>query len=299
MENFLITIGLNDVRELLALSKIIMRIILIAVVAAILMRLSTKLIRTLKTHLKDRASDDTEELKRIDTVGRVFRYIATVIIGIIAGVEILNELGISIAPILAAAGVVGVAVGFGAQSLIKDYFNGFFILLENQIRQGDVVEAGGKAGLVEEVTLRYIRMRNYEGNVHYVPNGSIVTVTNMSRGYAQSVIDVGVAYREDIDQVMAVMEAVGKELRNDINFNSRILDDMEMAGVDSLGDSAVVIRCRFKVLPLEQWGVRREFLKRIKSAFDHNGIEIPYPHLTLYPGQNRDGSSPPLRITET
>jgi small conductance mechanosensitive channel len=211
MENIIAIFGLNDPSALWAIIKTMLRILLILLVAGILMKFSAKLIITLKLHLRDRALDDAEELKRIDTVGRVFRYIATIVIAIIAIVEVLHELGISIAPILAAAGVVGVAVGFGAQSLIKDYFNGFFLLLENQIRQGDVVDAGGKAGLVEEVTLRYIKMRDYSGNVHFVPNGTITTVTNMSRGFAQAVIDVGVAYRENVDEVMQVMISVGED----------------------------------------------------------------------------------------
>ncbi|PKO25330.1 MAG: mechanosensitive ion channel protein MscS [Betaproteobacteria bacterium HGW-Betaproteobacteria-8] len=297
MENLLAIFGLSDPQALWELSKTMLRILLIILVAAILMKISSKLIIKMKLHLKNRASEDAEEVKRIDTVARVFRYIATIVIAIIAIVEVLHQLGISIAPILAAAGVVGVAVGFGAQSLIKDYFNGFFILLENQIRQGDVVEAGGKGGFVEEVTLRYIKMRDYDGNVHYVPNGGITTVTNMSRGFAYSVIDIDVAYRENVDEVMQIMQAVGEDLRTDDNFQFKILDNMEMAGVDKLGNSAVTIRCRFKVLPLEQWGIRREFFKRVKAVFDQRGIEIPYPHLTIYPGQDKNGSAPALNIT--
>jgi small-conductance mechanosensitive channel len=272
MENLLATFGLNDPQALLELTKTMLRILLIFLVAGILMKLSNKLIIKLKMHLREKVSGNAEEMKRIDTVSRVFLYIATVVIGIIAIVETLHQLGISIAPILAAAGVVGVAVGFGAQSLIKDYFNGFFILLENQIRQGDVVDAGGKAGLVEEVTLRHIKMRDYSGNVHYVPNGTITSVTNMSRGFAQSVIDIGVAYRENVDEVIKVMKAVGEDLRTDDEFQFRILDNLEVAGIDQLSDTSVVIRCRFKVLPLEQWDVRREYLKRIKAAFDQQGM---------------------------
>ncbi len=296
MEYLIHLLGLSDQETLWLLTKTILRILLIVLIAGILIKISSKCIINLKQHLRDRASGNPEEMKRIDTVGRVFRYIATIVIGIIAVVEVLHELGISIAPILAAAGVVGVAVGFGAQSLIKDYFNGFFILLENQIRQGDVVDAGGKSGLVEEVTLRYIKMRDYSGSVHYVPNGTITTVTNMSREFAHAVIDVGVAYRENVDEVIAVMKAVGEDLRTDDEFQFKILDHMEVAGVDQLANSAVVIRCRFKVLPLEQWGIRREYLKRVKAAFDRQGIEIPYPHLTIYPGQSKDGSAPPLNI---
>jgi small conductance mechanosensitive channel len=242
-----------------------------------------------------RQQDNSEELKRIETLGRVFRYIASGVIGVVAGLLILGELGIAIAPILGAAGVVGIAVGFGAQSLIKDYFNGFFMLLENQLRQGDVVEVGGKGGLVEEVTLRYVRLRDYDGNVHFVPNGTVTTVTNKSRGFAHSVIDVGVAYREDVEECFAVMREVGAEMRQDPPWAGRVLDELEIAGVERWADSAVVLRARFKVLPLEQWNIRREFLRRLKRAFEERGIEIPYPHLTVYAGQDRRGVAPPFR----
>lgn len=282
METILTSLGLSHPNELLLILKTMLRIVMILIIGLVLMKLSTKLIVYLKTYLKEQSSENPEEIKRIDTLGRVVRYVATLIISLICGVEVLHELGISIAPILAAAGIVGVAVGFGAQHLIKDYFTGFFILLENQIRQGDVVEAGGKSGLVEEVTLRYIKMRDYSGNVHYVPNGSISAVTNMSRGFAQAVIDVGVAYKEDVASVMQVMVEVGQSLRQQADFKHKILDDMEMAGVENLADSSVLIRCRFKVLPLEQWGVRREYLKNIKKAFDARGIEIPFPQLKIH-----------------
>jgi small conductance mechanosensitive channel len=217
---------------------------------------------------------------------------------VVATTLILSELGIAVAPILGAAGVIGLAVGFGAQSLVKDYFAGFFILLENQMRQGDVVDIAGKAGLVEEITLRYVRLRDYDGNVHFVSNGLITTVTNMSRGYAQSVVDVGVAYREDTDEALAVMRETGAEMRADPVFGPKILDDLEVAGVDRWADSAVILRCRFKVRPLEQWNVRREFLRRLKKAFDARGIEIPFPHLTVYAGVARDGTAPPFRVQD-
>jgi small conductance mechanosensitive channel len=228
----------------------------------------------------------------------VFRYVATVAISLVAGMLALSELGISIAPILGAAGVVGLAVGFGAQSLIKDFFNGLFILVENQIRQGDVVEVGGKSGLVEDVTLRYVRLRDYEGSVHYIPNGLISTVTNKSRGFAHAVIDVGIAYRENVDEAFEIMREVGAQMRASEAFAAKILEDLEIAGVENWADSAVVLRCRFKTATLEQWGVRREFLRRLKEAFDTRGIEIPYPHLTLYAGQDKHGNAPPLRVLD-
>jgi len=277
-------------------SEVVLHIALILILAWIAQRLARRAIRILKTYLGNQAEDNPEELKRIETLGQVFRYIASVVIVIVAGMLLLGELGISIGPLLATAGVVGMAIGFGAQHLIRDYFTGFFILLENQVRQGDVVNVAGKGGLVEEVTLRYIKLRDYEGNVHFIPNGAISTVTNMSRGFAFSVIDVGVAYRENMDEVMEVMKRVGAELAEAPEFSSKILEPIEMAGVDKWDDSAVVIRCRFKVPPLEQWGVRREYLKRLKQAFDEHGIEIPYPHITVYPGQAKDGSAPPLNL---
>jgi small-conductance mechanosensitive channel len=275
-----------------------LRIVLIAVLGWIVLALVHKLIRTFRLHLIQNHLEDPEDAKRIATLGRVFRYIASVVIWLVIGIVILGELGISIAPILGAAGVVGLAIGFGAQSLVKDYFTGIFLLLENQLRQGDVVEAGGKSGIVEEVTLRYVQMRDYDGNVHYVPNGGITTVTNMTRGYAQAVVDVGVAYREDVDQALKVMREVGVELRADPFFAPKILEDIEIAGVNEWGDSAVILRCRFKVAPIEQWGVRREYLRRLKYAFDAAGIEIPFPHLTVYAGQLRDGSSPPFNLSQ-
>ena len=148
---------------------------------------------------------------------------------------VLGEVGISLAPILGAAGVVGLAVGFGAQSLVKDYFTGFFILLENQLRQGDVVEVGGKSGLVEEVTLRYVRLRDYDGNVHYVPNSLITTVTNMGKGHARAVVDVRLAYREDIERALGVMQQLAAQLREDPSWGPRILEEPEIVGVDRLG----------------------------------------------------------------
>jgi small conductance mechanosensitive channel len=214
-------------------------------------------------------------------LSRVIRYVLTVLTTVVTVLLILGELGVAIAPVLGAAGVVGIAVGFGAQSLVKDYFTGFFLLLENQIRIGDVVEAGGKAGVVEELTLRYLRLRDYSGNVHFVPNSNISVVTNMSLGFAYAVIDVGVAYKEKVERVIEVIREVGARLRREPEFAERILDELEIAGVEQWADSAVVIRCRFRVMPLEQWTVRRTFLQRLKAEFDAQAIEIPFPHLKV------------------
>ncbi len=274
---------------------IALRVTLIAVAAWIAVVILHRMIRTFRQRIALRL-DQREQVKRAETIGRVFRYLVTVIVTLIASVSILSEFGVSIAPILGAAGVVGLAIGFGAQSLVKDYFTGFFLLLENQLTTGDVVEVGDRAGLVEDVTLRYVRLRDYDGNVHFIPNNLITTVKNMSRGFAQAVIDVGVAYRENTDEAFEAMRAVGRQMREDAGFGPKILDDLEIAGVERWDDSAVVLRCRFRVAPLEQWGVRREFLRRLKKEFDARGIEIPFPHVTLYAGVGKDGSAPPFNL---
>jgi small conductance mechanosensitive channel len=240
-----------------------------------------------------------EEAKRIGTLCRAFRYLGSVVISVVAAMLVMNELGISIAPILATAGVAGIAIGFGAQTLVRDYFAGLFLLVEDQIRQGDVVQIAGCCGLVEEVTLRYVRLRDFDGHVHFVPNGEIKIVTNRTRDYAQSVIEVGVAYREDADEALAVMREVGREMRADPAWSARILDDVELIGVERWADSAVVLRCRMKVVAIEQWNVRREFLRRLKIAYDARGIEIPFPHLTIYPGVAKDGRAPALQVRTT
>lgn len=277
----------------LALLTIIGLVLVLAATA-----LLPKVIR--RSTLKSAEGQTEEELnKRVDTLsGVLVAAFQAVVIAVICFM-MLSEIGLNISPILAGVGVVGIAIGFGAQSLVKDYFAGFFILLEDQIRHGDVVEIAGRGGFVEEITLRYVRLRDYDGNVHYIANGLISTVTNMSRGFAQSVIDVGIAYREDIDEAFDVMRKVASAMRADPAFAPRILDDLEIAGVERWADSAVVLRCRFKVAPLEQWAVRREYLRRLKRAFDERGIEIPFPHLTIYPGALKDGTAPDFRVRQT
>jgi len=274
-----------------------LHVLLILGLSWLVLCVARKAVARLRRHMQHDV-DDPERIDGLNTLEQVFRYIILVVVTLVTAMLVLSEVGISIAPILAAAGVLGIAIGFGAQSLVKDYFTGLFLLLENQIRQGDVVEVAGKGGLVEEMTLRYIRLRDYEGSVHYIPNGHVDTVTNRSRGFAYAVIDVGVAYREDVDEIYGLMREVATGLRADPELGGKIVDDLAIAGVDQWGDSAVVIRCRFKVMPLEQWGVRREFLYRLKKAFDAAGVEIPFPHLTVYAGQNKDGSAPPLRLLQ-
>jgi small conductance mechanosensitive channel len=215
----------------------------------------------------------TEQARRTETLARVFKNLTTALIVAIAGTLVL--------PILGAAGVVGLALGFGAQSLMKDYVAGFFLLIENQVARGDVVEVAGKSGTVEDVRLRYVQLRDYEGNVHFVPNGLITTVTNSSRGSVYAVIEVGVAYSTELPTVYAALRAVAVQLRADPAFAGSIQDQLEITGVEKLDGLAVSVRSRLRVRPLEQWRVRREFLHRMKLEFDRQGIKLPAPQLAL------------------
>ena len=275
---------MNSIAELLnsvdARALIAVRILVIALIAWVALAMMGRLVRLFDERVTLRMQD-SEALKRSNTLSRAFRYLATVIVSLIAGMLILAELGVSVAPILGAAGVVGIAIGFGAQSLVKDYFTGFFILLENQIRQGDVVEIAGKAGVVEELTLRFVRLRDYEGDVHYIPNGLITFVTNKSRGFGQAVIDVSIGYQASVDDALAAMRSVGAELRADPAFAPKILDDLEIAGVQRWVDATLTLRCRFKVAPNEQWNVKREYWRRLKSAFAEAGIAMPQASVAL------------------
>ena len=281
-------------QEWITLGQGLLRIALIVIAAWTVTRGGNHMIRVMIARLCRATSQDRAE--RLETLGLAFHNVLGVVVSLVAGMLILDVLGISVAPILATAGVAGIAIGFGAQSLIKDYFNGFFLLVDDQLRQGDIVQIAGIGGEVEEVTLRYIRLRDYEGNVHFVPNGQIATVTNRSRDFAFAVIDIGIAYRESVEDAIEAMRAVGREMRADEAFGPSILEDLEIAGVNEWAGSAIVIRCRFKVKAMQQWRVRRGFLQRLKAAFDAHGIEIPYPHLTVYAGEPKQGAAPAFNV---
>lgn len=269
-------------------------VVILAWIALILAKkFSTGLVRFVS-----RKKDDEEFQKRTNTLGAIVRYSLTLAIFAVAVMTVLRELGIDIGPILATAGIVGLAVGFGAQSLVKDVISGFFILLEDQIRVGDIVDLGGKSGLVEKMNLKTTVLRDLAGNVHYVPNGTISVVTNMTKDYSRYVFNIGVAYREDVDEVMEVIKAVDEEMRQDPEFKNDILEPIEIMGLDQFAESAMVIRARTKTLPIKQWRIGREFNRRIKKKFDELNIEIPFPHVTLYMGEGKDGKSPPLRVVK-
>lgn len=236
------------------------------------------------------------QVKRATTLTHVIRDVARVVILAMGGMMIMSEVGVDLKPILAAAGLGGLAIGFGAQSLVKDVISGFFILLEDSIRVGDVVEIAGVGGVVEEVKLRTVTLRDLSGNVHVVPNGVIDKVKNMTKVYAFYLFEVGIAYREDVDEVMAVLRDIADELRRDPQFLEDILEPLEMLGVDQFADSAVIIKCRIKTRPIKQWRVGREMNRRIKKTFDAKGIEIPFPHQTIYWGEPKQGTPPPLYV---
>lgn len=272
-----------------------LRILLIAVITLIAIKVVKVLTGRLSMSLiKDKL--DEESKKRASTLGSVIRHLLVVVILIVAGMTILGQLGVEIGPVLAAAGIVGLAVGFGAQSLVKDVINGFFILLEDQIRVGDVVQVAGKGGVVEKVNLKMTILRDLSGNVHYVPNGNIDLVTNMTKEYSHYVFDIGVAYREDTDEVMEIIKEVDQDLRNDPDFCQDILKPIEIFGLDQFADSALIIKARTTTKPIKQWRVAREFNRRLKKKFDERDIEIPFPHITLYMGEDKQGQAPPMRV---
>ncbi len=229
----------------------------------------------------------SEREKQAATLGKVLRNIIGIAVWGAAGLIVLHELGISIGPILAGVGIAGVAVGFGAQSLVKDFLSGMFILVENQFHVGDVIRTAGVAGLVERITLRTTTLRDLEGRVHVVPNGQIEVLTNMTKKWSRAVLDIGVAYKEDVDQVMEILSKVGEEMNEDPEFGRMITAPLEIPGVQDFADSAVVIRVMFTTRPGRQWPVAREARRRIKIAFDRHGIEIPFPHQTVYLGEGR------------
>lgn len=266
----------------------LVRIAGLLIAAWILSRVALKLIRRLENFADD--GDPTivsEREKRAQTLGRILRQTSFLLIWGVALMAVLGELGVDLKPILAGAGIVGLAVGFGAQTLVKDIISGFFILLENQFRVGDVIETAGVGGLVESINLRTTVLRDIQGRVHVIPNGSINVVSNFTVEWSRAVLDVGVAYKEDTDRCFEIMKRVGADMEADPTWGPKIVGAFEYPGVENLADSAVVLRMMTKTIPQERWNVLRELRRRVKLAFDAEGIEIPFPHLTLYMGDKK------------
>jgi len=263
-----------------------LRIVLILVGALVLVRLAAYVTRRVEKAFEDNdPSTMNEREKQAATLGKVTRNVVRILVWGVAVMIILRELGIDIGPIIAGVGIVGLAVGFGAQSLVKDFLAGMFVLIENQYNVGDVISAAGASGLVEKITLRATTLRDHEGNVHIIPNGTIDVVTNKTRQWSRFVLDVGVAYKENVDEVMSVLKEIGDEMAADSRFASMISAPLEVLGVQDLADSAVIIRVMFTTVPTKQWTVGREFRRRVKNTFDAKGIEIPFPHTTVYLGE--------------
>ncbi|MDD5306528.1 MAG: mechanosensitive ion channel family protein [Deltaproteobacteria bacterium] len=260
-------------------------LMIFTLLAAILaMALFKTAVRRLERFLARRALELGPELemeKRVATMTGIVRRVGLVALWAITIMILLRELGVDIAPILAGAGIVGLAVGFGAQNLVKDVLSGFFMLLEDQVRVGDTAVVNGTEGLVEAMSLRTIRLRDLTGTVHVFPHGAVQSLANRTKGWSAAVLDVAVAFKEDTDRVAAVMIDAAAKLRKDPAFAPRITDDLEVFGVADIGESAVVIKIRMKTVPGDQWDVGRELRRRIKKAFDAQGIEIPFPHHTV------------------
>jgi len=244
----------------------------------------------------DQNGNTVSRSARARTLLPLLRNVIFILLVAVIGLIVLSELGVNIAPLLAGAGVIGLALGFGSQKLVQDVITGAFILFEDSISVGDVANVGGQAGLVEGITIRSIRLRDLEGKVHTIPFSAVGTVTNLTKEFSFYVLNVSVAYREDTDHVIEVLKEIGADLQAAPEFGCNMLGPIEVLGVDSFADSAVIIKARLKTLPLKQWAVGREFNRRMKKRFDELGIEIPFPHLTLYQGQNKTGKAPPLFV---
>jgi small-conductance mechanosensitive channel len=277
-------------QALYALGSRGLRILIILIAALIAVRIVRRALPRLSRLLANRMSSragqtESERDKRAETLSSLVNVTAVTVLWIVATIMLLKEAGFDVAPILAGAGVVGLAVGFGAQNLVRDVITGALMLLENQVRVGDVAVINGQGGLVERINLRTIVLRGLDGTVHVVPNGAVTSLSNMTYEFSFYVFDVGVAYKEDTDRVVEVLEGLGADLQGDAAFADDILEPLEILGVDSFGDSAVIIKARFKTKPIKQWRVGREMNRRIKKRFDELGIEIPFPHRSIYFGE--------------
>ena len=266
-------------------------IIIMVIALLIILRVARFSISRLKKALirkaeKDETVDESEAEKRIDTLTGILLGAVRIVLYTVFIIMLLGKFGIDIGPLLASAGILGLAVGFGAQELVRDYISGFFILLEDQLRAGDVAIINGTGGLVENIGLRTISLRDLSGTVHIFQNGKISSLSNMTKAWSAMVFDIGVAYKENVDQVMEIMKQVGDELQNDEKFGPDIIEPIEVFGLDSFGDSALVIKARLKTKPIKQWTIGREYRRRLKIAFDAQNIEIPFPHTTVYWGED-------------
>jgi moderate conductance mechanosensitive channel len=280
------------------LSATAVTVFMIVVVSIAIWELASSLIEGyLAEH--DRFGRARVRTARTRTLLTVARNGLLIVLTIISSLLVLSELGVNITPLLAGAGVVGLAVGFGSQKLVQDLITGAFILFEDLFAVGDVIKVGDQAGVVERMSIRNVRLRDLSGTVHTIPFSGISTVSNLTKDFSYYLFDVGVAYREDVDEVMEVLRAIGQEMQQEPDYRRLILEPLEILGVDTFADSAVIIKARIKTLPIKQWTVGREFNRRMKKRFDELGIEIPFPHTTLYFGEDKKGKAPAARVAFT
>ena len=244
----------------------------------------------------DQEGEQKERGQRARTLLPLARKTLRIVIGVVALLMMLTEIGVDVTPILAGVGIIGLAIGFGAQTLVKDIITGIFILLENSLSVGDYVSVGGSSGTVEAISIRSIRLRDVHGNVYTIPFSAASTVTNMTKDYSYFLAEVGVAYRENYEEVAEIMRDVGEELRADPEYGPNILEPTDIMGLDRFEDSAVIVRARLKTAPGHQWSIKREYNRRLKAAFDARGIEMPFPHQTIYFGEDKEGRAPPAFI---
>jgi small conductance mechanosensitive channel len=263
-----------------------LHVALVAVLAYGLIRIVGLVVTRLEAELsREDGSRDLERAKRARTLGRLIRNVVNTVVSIIAALMVLQEFGINIMPVLTGAGILGLAVGFGAQTLVRDVISGFFLIFEDQVRVGDVANINGTGGTVEAITLRTVVLRDLSGTVHVFPNGAVQQMSNLTKDFSYYVLDMGVAYKEDTDRVVRVMQDVSAELQADPAIGPSMLEPIEILGVDAFEDSQVTIKARLKTVPLKQWAVGREYRRRVKKAFDAQGIEIPFPHVSVYFGE--------------
>jgi moderate conductance mechanosensitive channel len=271
-----------------------LRVLLIVILAYAFVRMTALLARRFEHDMTVGTDLDARERgKRARTLSAVVRNFATVLIIGVAGLMVLAELQLDITPILTGAGIVGLALGFGAQTLVRDIISGFFLILENQVRVGDEAAINGTPGLVEAINMRTIVLRDIEGTVHVFPNGAINTLANRSKDFSYYVIDLAVSYYDDSDRVAEVLRAIGAELQSDPTFGPSILDPIEILGVDAFSEWSARLKARIKTAPLKQWEVGRELRRRIIKAFRQHGFGIPFPvpATAVQPGLSEQGSA--------
>lgn len=260
----------------------LIRIVGIMAGAYIIIKIVSLAVAQMERLVEDNDPTLSEAEKRARTLGKIIKNAAAIMVVGVSVMMILSEFGMNIAPIITGVGFVGLAVGFGAQNLVRDVISGFFLILEDQIRVGDVARINGIGGTVESIRLRTTVLRDFEGIVHIFPNGEIKQVANLTKEFSYYVINLGIAYKENVDEVMGVLKQIGAELKADPAFAPAILAPLEIMGIDDFAASQIVIKMRIKTLPPQQWAVGRELRRRIKNTFDDKGIELPFSQMSIH-----------------